>query len=136
MHKIVVFVLLNFDWALSDVIFCVLFVFVATQCECIVLPFLSCYVFHSFAQRQQQQLKLPPPLFICKNSNNSTNKKNYDVEGGTATYSYNLGKKKQEEKGGKKKEMGNPIARTASTRSQRTTLQHSSVSHLRMHTSH
>jgi hypothetical protein len=49
LHKIVMFVFLSFARASSDVIFCVLFVLVAIQCECTMLPFLSYYVFHFFA---------------------------------------------------------------------------------------
>jgi hypothetical protein len=104
MHKIVVFILLNFAQALGDVIFCVLFVLVPTQCECIMLLFLSCYVLHLFTQQQQQQLELPSPSFICRNSNDNSSKKNYNVEGGAATYSYNPGKKKQEERERERKE--------------------------------
>ncbi len=113
MHKIVVFILLNFVRALGDVIFCVLFVLVATQCECIMLPFLSCYVLHLFTQ-QRRQLELPSPSFICRNSNDNSSKKNYNVEGGAATYSYNPRKKKQEEgereRKGKKRSLGACVA--------------------------
>jgi hypothetical protein len=53
LHKSVLFVLLNFARALGDVIFCVLFVHVTTECECIVLPFFSC----------------SSSSFVCKNLN-------------------------------------------------------------------
>lgn len=98
---------LNFARALGGVIFCVLFVLVVIQCECIMLHFLFCYVFHSFAQQWQWQPKLPPPSFICKNSNDGISKNNYNVEGGAATYNCSPRKKKQEEGEEKKKEKRN-----------------------------
>jgi len=44
----------------SDVIFCVLFVLLVVQCECTMLPFLSCFVHVSFVGIIMKQQPKPP----------------------------------------------------------------------------
>jgi hypothetical protein len=80
-------------------------------------------------------------LFICKDSNGGSNKKNYNVEGKLATYSCNPRKKKQEKKGKEGKEgekrRGGELGSTCGFNEQhRNTSTHSRVSHSHMHTSH